>query len=72
MNDDALHRALSHDEQWAAYDRAMQTFETLKARWIADGKLGPPPPRPVRPHTPGFNPQLPASQPGPDHLEEYP
>lgn len=58
MADDVLHRALGHDAQWAAYDHAMQTFRAAFDRWVADGKLGPPPPRPVRPHIPGPSPLM--------------
>lgn len=54
MSDDPIRRALSYDERWRDYNRRMQTYQALYDRWVADGKLGPPPPRPVRPHTPGF------------------
>ena len=69
MAEDPIHQALSHDDQWARYHRQMQTYQAALDRWTADGKLGPRPPRPVRPHTPGFHAGF---DPSPDFVDEAP
>ena len=45
-------------EQEREYRSRKATYDALYGRWVADGRLGPPPPRPVPPHTPGWNPTL--------------
>lgn len=42
------------EEQQAEYQRKRMEFERAEAAWIAGGRVGPPPPHPVRPHTPGW------------------
>lgn len=44
------------DDQWADYRNRKATFDTLMELWISGGRLGPPPPQPVPPHTPGWLP----------------
>lgn len=55
MGADSAEQLPSAEEQWRAYQHAMETFRAAYDRWIADGRPGPPPPRPVRPHTPGYD-----------------
>jgi hypothetical protein len=42
------------DEQHETYRQAKAEFDAAYARWRDNGKVGNPPPRPVRPHTPGW------------------
>jgi hypothetical protein len=46
-------------EQQATYRRQREQFEIAYVRWVDGGKVGPMPPHPVRPHTPG--PAIPES-----------
>lgn len=41
-------------EQQATYERQRRAYDHLLSLWIQGGKQGPPPPMPVRPHTPGW------------------
>ncbi len=43
-------------EQRATYERQRSAYDRLLSLWIQGGKQGPPPPLPVRPHTPGWKP----------------
>lgn len=43
----------AEEDQQRAYERQMQTYAAAMDVWRDDGGRGPPPPRPVRPHTPG-------------------
>lgn len=52
MADDNRHP--TWDEQYAAYREAKAAFDVAYAFWRDNGKVGNPPPRPVRPHTPGW------------------
>lgn len=41
-------------EQWAEYKRRKEAWDLAYEYWKQTGKVGPPPPYPVRPHTPGW------------------
>ncbi len=43
-------------EQQVTYERQRRAYDYLLWLWIQGGKQGPPPPLPVRPHTPGWKP----------------
>jgi hypothetical protein len=51
MND--APRLPTEAEQMAAYRERRAAFEAAYAKWVDDGRIGPPPSHPVRPHTPG-------------------
>jgi len=46
----------TRDEQYAAYRIARTEWDRALAHWWDCGRVGNPPPMPVRPHTPGFAP----------------
>lgn len=53
MNDE-----LNPGDVWRNHQRRMHTYDVLLQQWKDHGKVGPPPPRPVPPHTPGWNPAV--------------
>jgi hypothetical protein len=40
-------------DAWTTYSKAKDSFDRRFAEWKAGGEQGPPPPRPIMPHTPG-------------------
>jgi hypothetical protein len=56
MTDDR--REYDNRQMWNTYENAKHAFDEAFAVWKKNGKQGPPPPRPVRPHTPGWNPRI--------------
>lgn len=44
------------EEQWERYEAQLSEYFAAREAWIAGGRVGDPPPHPVRPHTPGAHP----------------
>ena len=44
----------TREEQWERYRKAKARWDADYAAWNDGGRVGPPPPYPVRPHTPGW------------------
>jgi hypothetical protein len=51
-------RLPTREEQMAEYERRKADYDRAYAFWSQNGRVGDPPPRPVKPHTPGFNPPV--------------
>lgn len=47
---------ISPAEQAANYAIAKDEYDSAMGLWKDNGRFGPPPPRPVPPHTPGWTP----------------
>jgi hypothetical protein len=50
---DAIDAPLTELQRLHVHEQRMKTYEAVKADWEKNGKVGAPPPRPVKPHTPG-------------------